>query len=360
LKNIKIGTLNTTIGHIVLNTALYFEKSTSFTIIVNLRNDIKNIALYDTLKLKYQKDKKALYLTGYGYVLLYRLINKISRHIPFICKFISNIDCIHRNATYEYGYGSSYKFWNKDTFDNFGPFNVPTDSFSKFDEWKKINGVNGKFVCIFVRDDSYWNDENKFVENTRNSSIEKLIPTIDYLINKGYWVIRIGRSHNDSYSKLNFNSDMYVDYSTSKKISDEIDIMLIKECELFVGSNSGISNVQLLFNTKMILLNWSPAGLGPPYLNCQYILKKYIKNGKVIPFNSIKKDILLCEDIEVLKSNGYTLEENNAEEIKELIYNTVTNNQISSTDQSNYSFIITKGRSTINQKWIDDNSELFC
>jgi hypothetical protein len=43
---IKIGRLRPTIEHMILNTALYFENNKPFTIIVNSKRKIANIALY--------------------------------------------------------------------------------------------------------------------------------------------------------------------------------------------------------------------------------------------------------------------------------------------------------------------------
>jgi putative glycosyltransferase (TIGR04372 family) len=350
---VKIGKLKTTIGHIVLNTAMYFEHERSFTIIVNSKNEIQNIALYNILKLEYQRNNNAIYLIGSPYVFLYRVINKVCRSATWLSKILSNIEYIHHEVTFEPKYGSPYKFYNPHTFDNFGPFEIPESHILEFEKWKVLNNVKGKFVCVFVRDDAYWGESG----DTRNSSIDNLESTIDYLLEKNYSVIRVGRSHNDHKNII--ENKKYIDYSRSKNMSDVIDIMLIKECEFFISTNSGISNVQLLFDTKILLVNWMPIGLEPAFSNCQYILKRYIKNGKVVPYNSINKNILLCENPEVLENYGYTLEENSADEILKLVSDSMDNDIDISTSKKTQSFIVTKGRSVINKKWANKNAELF-
>lgn len=350
---VKIGKLKTTVGHMVLNTAMYFERDRPFTIIVNTKKEIKNVALYNILKSEYQRNNKAIYLIGDIYVFLYRVINKLCRNTPWLSKILSNIEYIHHEVTFEPKYGSPYKFYNQHTFDNFGPFQIPESHALEFEKWKVLNNVKGKFVCVFARDDAYWGEDS----DTRNCSINNFKLTIDYLLEKKYSVIRVGRSHNDHKNII--ENKKYIDYSRSKNISDVIDIMLIKECEFFISSNSGISDVQLLFDTKILLVNWTPIGLEPAHSNCQYIPKRYIKNGEVVPYKSINKNVLLCENSEVLENYGYAVEENNPEEILKFVTDCMDINIDTSKSKKRQSFIVTKGRSVINKKWVNKNAELF-
>jgi len=183
---IKIGRLRSTIGHMVLNTALYFENNNDFTIIVSSKREIANIALYYILKDKYQKDKKAIFLLGTWYVFLYRVICRVPKYIPFFSKIISNIYSIHHESTFEPLYGSKYKFYSENTFDKFYSFNIYSSSILEFKRWKTENNLTGKFVCVFSRDDAYWDKDSLPTNNIRNSSISQLLPTIDYLIKKEY------------------------------------------------------------------------------------------------------------------------------------------------------------------------------
>ena len=357
---IKIGKLRPTIGHMILNTALYFENDKPFTIIVNSKSEISNLAVYEIIKFNYQKSKKAVYMTGILYIYLYKIIVKTSQFVPFFSKILSDIDFIHRKTSFEPQYGSQYKFWSRHTFDRFPSFKVPNKIVEKFNNWKRVNGITGKFICVFARDDGYWGGNDQVVENIRNSSISELELTINYLIKKGFWVVRLGRDYSNSSGVLSIaNKEKYIDYQNSKDVSDEVDVMLIRYTELFIGSNSGLSNIQLLFNTKMVLLNWAPAGLGPPYCNCQYIMKRYKKHGVLTPFRSIDKNILLSEDSEYIKEKGYSIEENKSDEILKIVSESINQDGKSVNNQDNYQFIVSKGRSTLNNEWTKDNKFLF-
>ena len=64
----------------------------------------------------------------------------------------------------------------------------------------------------------------------RNSSIKNSYDAINYLIDKGYFVIRVGNLSKDKFELKNNN---FFDYSFSELISEKLDLFLIKILPFF-------------------------------------------------------------------------------------------------------------------------------
>ncbi len=113
-----------------------------------------------------------------------------------------------------------------------------------------------KLVCLHVRDGNFRNDENRknyFNNgNYRNSDINNYIESINFLINQGYYVIRMGDS---SSKKINFNHKKFLDYSKSDMKEDIMDFYLIKKCAFYIGTQSGILDTAHMFNKPVFTTN---------------------------------------------------------------------------------------------------------
>ena len=113
-----------------------------------------------------------------------------------------------------------------------------------------------KLVCLHVRDANFKNDENRKnyfnSGNYRNSDINNYIESINFLINQGYYVIRMGDS---SSKKINFNHKKFLDYSKSDMKEDIMDFYLIKKCAFYIGTQSGIIDIAYMFNKPVFTTN---------------------------------------------------------------------------------------------------------
>jgi putative glycosyltransferase (TIGR04372 family) len=72
------------------------------------------------------------------------------------------------------------------------------------------------------------------------------------LINKGLTVIRIG---DKSMQPINLKDDKYVESYNSKYKSELIDLLLIQNCEFFIGMQSGPTEIALLFKKPVLEVN---------------------------------------------------------------------------------------------------------
>ncbi len=159
------------------------------------------------------------------------------------------------------------KFFNKN-------FSLPTKDELNFYEILKKNtnySEGQKIVTIHFRDEIYRNDKGRRMY--RNSSIKNSYDAIKYLIQKGYYVIRVG---NLSKDKFDFNNKNFLDYSFSELISEKLDLLLIKNSSFFIGTQSGLTEIAYLFNVPVMLLNMYQLFEGYPKKKCDRGLFKKI------------------------------------------------------------------------------------
>lgn len=191
-------------------------------------------------------------------------------------------------------------------------------------EFLKSIGVNyKKYICIHNRDNKYLN--KRFPENNwsyhdyRDFKINDFELTVRYLIDKGFFVIRVGSEVSD---QLKFNDKNYFDYSTSKYQSDFLDIFLLGNCYFLISSDSGISAISEVFNIPIVYVNktllneihrWSS--------NCRFIFKKFYSNkfNRFLKFEEIwKLKIGDLNHIKRMNEKKINIINNSPEEIKEV------------------------------------------
>ena len=143
----------------------------------------------------------------------------------------------------------------------------------------KIKRLN-KIVCLHVRDGFYRNDFKR--KSYRNSNIIKYKKAIGYLINKGYFVIRLGDNNS---KKIKIKSQYFLDYPFSKIKSEAMDLYLIKISKFYIGTQSGILDVAYMFNKPILTTNMCE-------LFSSYPRKKYDRGiFKKIFFKKNKKQV---------------------------------------------------------------------
>lgn len=113
-------------------------------------------------------------------------------------------------------------------------------------------GINEKdnFVCVHVRDNKYRKDEGR--REFRNSDINNYKKAILYLLDKNYWVVRLGQSSN---KKLEINHPKFIDYPFSKFRNHCLDLYLVKNCKFMISTQSGLLSLGLLFDKPILLTN---------------------------------------------------------------------------------------------------------
>jgi len=123
------------------------------------------------------------------------------------------------------------------------------------------NGIvrQSKFICLHIRDPKYRNDYNR--RNIRNSSVNNYNDLIKFLIEKDYFIFRIGKVAEE---KIHIKSNKIIDYPFSDLKSDYMDLFLIKECHYFIGNLSGPLECATMFNRPCFITDSTRVFEAPP------------------------------------------------------------------------------------------------
>ena len=352
-KRIKIGALKESIGHGIYNLSIYFADvaKDQLTIIVYPKKKSDN---YPSVEILIQKLSETHRIKIINSNILFWIMLKIINYgivkMPIIKNFYANIYYAHRSPN-NIKYGSIYEMNNQRTLMPKCEVSKEADIF--FRDWRLNKGIKEKYVCVFSRNGSYYNETDK---NPRNSSFLDLIPTIKMLKSKGFDIVRVGRNHKDI---LNKNvKDLYFDYDSFGEKNKLIDVLLIKNCYFFLTSNSGINALAFMFHKRILYYNMFPFGMRPFFKNCSYIMKKYKKNNKILNFSEIPEKMLLQEDYSIIEKMNYQIVNNSPDEIKEFVTNQLESNfkDIILPPKNNY---IYGNHSYLDKQWYTKNYKLF-
>jgi putative glycosyltransferase (TIGR04372 family) len=147
-----------------------------------------------------------------------------------------------------------------------------------------------RIICIHLRDSAYLDKchpERDFsYHDIRDSKVEAYEPAIEYLLSKGYKVVRIGKHTNQSAGIE--NSDYY-DFCTSRhpKEGDFLEVFLLSVCQFFMGTSSGPVAIAAVFDTPTLAVNVAPflAVLGR---YSRKVPKYYLDDkGAYVPFSGL-------------------------------------------------------------------------
>lgn len=148
---------------------------------------------------------------------------------------------------------------------------------------------NKPLVCVFVRDSAYLNElerrrnVNRSYHNFRNANIKNYELAINWLIDKGFQVIRIGELAERS---VEINRPGFFDYAFSDYRTAKLDVCLIGISEFVLGTASGPTDVATVLGVPHLATDYAPFHLVPLGAKDMYLPKKIydIRTGEMIPF----------------------------------------------------------------------------
>ncbi|PIZ04855.1 MAG: hypothetical protein COY58_02025 [Gammaproteobacteria bacterium CG_4_10_14_0_8_um_filter_38_16] len=150
-----------------------------------------------------------------------------------------------------------------------------------------------KFVCLLVRDaeyvknvmpDSLWHNEN-----FRNADIHHYIPAVQFLIQQGFYVVRMGKYVENS---IDIGDPRFIDYANHPIKSDFMDIYLSGNCFFFIGTSCGLDSVPRIFNRPVVTTN-AIFFQEKIYMNWAFIIFKNIfctKTQAFVPYQTVFND----------------------------------------------------------------------
>jgi putative glycosyltransferase (TIGR04372 family) len=200
--------------------------------------------------------KNILVLSGILNWFYVRLLNQVRKYIPALIKFLpgifyprygieecDNLELYHlRGANFYYDWELILsQEWE---------ISLNLEQYTRGNTIRKVLEIpeDGWFVCLHVRDQGFFGTDS---QNYRNSSISNYIPAIRYITERGGYVVRMGDSNVTALPPL----DHVIDYALSKYRSELMDIYLISQCRFFIGSDSGVYDIALLFQKPICSVN---------------------------------------------------------------------------------------------------------
>ncbi len=171
-------------------------------------------------------------------------------------------------------------------------------------------GINKKdwYVLFHIRDGK--GDE------CRNSKPETYLRAMKNIINKGGWVIRVGRHEKFRFPKI----DRLFDYSFSEIANDRMDIFLAATCKFCVGTSSGYAPIPKYFGKPLLLTNCLPVAAYLELNNRDIFLPKKLidkktkrkvnfKNYFGFPINYFTRpNIFIKNELEIINNSQEDLE----------------------------------------------------
>jgi putative glycosyltransferase (TIGR04372 family) len=109
------------------------------------------------------------------------------------------------------------------------------------------------FVCIHARESGFSEVDDE-IQAYRNSSITNLIPSIQEIVRRGGWVVRLG----DKTSSKLPTMTQTIDYAHHPLKCDRLDLVLCAKAKFILGNTSGISLLGTIFGTPCALANLIP------------------------------------------------------------------------------------------------------
>jgi putative glycosyltransferase (TIGR04372 family) len=147
-------------------------------------------------------------------------------------------------------------------------------SFMSSKAWLEDISQGRPIACVHVRDSAYTHSRqlrelgDPQEQDFRNPPIETFVPAVRKLISSGYFVFRMGSLSHHSFP---IASDFFFDYAKSHQKSDFLDIFLVAQCSFFMGTNSGFSDVPIIFGKRVLLTNCFPGMVRASYPKVTYL-----------------------------------------------------------------------------------------
>ena len=144
-----------------------------------------------------------------------------------------------------------------------------------------------RFVCLLARDASYKKKYQSHIKddwsyhNYRNVDIDTYEKAVQYLLDKDYFVMRMGKS---AEKKLNIKNDYFLDYAFSEYRDDFLDLWLMANCYFAISTGSGVDMISFTHNVPVVYANYDLAQYMPIWSRSIIQPKKIlnIKDNKIL------------------------------------------------------------------------------
>lgn len=160
--------------------------------------------------------------------------------------------------------------------------------------WLRARGwrEGERFVCLLVRDSAYLSGPQRHAtvkgsyehHNYRDSNITTYVDAVGTLVEKGYWVIRMGQVAEAPFPTVH---PRIIDYPFATDRNDLLDIWLSVNCNLFVSTAAGIDMIPWVYRgPPLVYVNANPLFFCSTPINQIWVPKhlRWKGTGKLLTF----------------------------------------------------------------------------
>ena len=202
----------------------------------------------------------------------------------------------------------------------------PHLAFTKAEETRGKRGLamlgmpeDAKWVCIAARDSMFlkmtepWNDYS--YHDFRNSSIQNYREAAVALMDRGYWVLRMGQ-HVEEPMKL--QAPKFIDYARHPLSCDFMDVYLGAKCAFTISNGLGFDGIPMIFRRPICFVNEAPFEYLSTWMPNSLAIWKHhhgAAGNRLSPDRIIEAKAGLFHSSQQYKDAGITLMENTPAEI---------------------------------------------
>lgn len=185
--------------------------------------------------------------------------------------------------------------------------------------------LGARWVCILVRDSGYlarhFPNQDWSHHFHRNANIQNYSKAALFLAEKGYYVLRMGKSVSQPF---NVSHPNIIDYAKHPLQSDFGDLYLSATCAFFISTGTGLDAFVQGFRKPILFVNYAPFyhQLTHWYPCRLFIFKKILdkKSGQFVLFKDVDKAMSTENNVKkMLEKFNWEIVENNEDEILEAV-----------------------------------------
>lgn len=178
---------------------------------------------------------------------------------------------------------------------------------------KKIGVSKGqKYICLVTRDSAYkktisslmgWSLKIWDHHNYRNSDIDDYKLAVNFLLDRGYFVIRMG---NVVEKKLKIDHKNFLDYASSDLKSSFLDFFLLGNSYFNLVSEAGLKDISYVYNVPYVFVNCPFPKITINWHKSVFIYKKFKsrKLNRYLTFTELDKKMSLNNELNKNKKEG--------------------------------------------------------
>lgn len=172
---------------------------------------------------------------------------------------------------------------------NYNLLNKKEKLFEFYDEYKKKMDkyIRDNYSFLDLSNSFIIHHRERYFNNTseiRGSELSTYLPSIKYLLNKGYGVIRLTNSQSQ---KLDFKNNLYQEINTDFNFNKKLQFFLLSKCKGFIATDSGPNSIGSLLSVPVYNTNVYGINVNGVNKKSLYILKKVMLNKKIVNYKTL-------------------------------------------------------------------------